>query len=229
MRTRCNFAVVCKLDAEFVGTIVGCRFGESLDGYTSGPQRNAIDAQQSAAPGSGDSAKTVRTGDTAQRQGCRRSEGGEARTDKNCAGARHGTTPKCEPGTGRRDEGVYEPWNYWDVSKVMSRTSMLEGVSVFDYSLDKWNVFSVETMCYLFIGNAKYDENISDWNIPKINKAMAMFLTAKAFTELLDKWNVFGVENMSDMFMNAEKVDKDRSGSAPNKKYIRKYFFDNPA
>ena len=229
MRTRCNFAVVCKLDAEFVGTVVGCRFGESLDGYTSGPQQNATDAWQEAVPDSDGSAGTAGAGDTAQREAADTSKGRGACTNGNRAGARRGTTPKCEPGTGKRDEGVYEPWNYWDVSKVTNRTSMLERVSVFDWFLDKWNVFSVETMCYLFIGNAKYDENISDWNIPKINKAMAMFLTAKAFTELLDKWNVFGVENMSDMFMNAEKVDKDRSGSAPNKKYIRKYFFDNPA
>jgi len=94
-------------------------------------------------------------------------------------------------------------------SSVTDLSSMFQGASVFNQSLNDWNVYNVTSMASMFQGATSFNANINDWNVYNVISMSSMFQDATAFNQQLNTnegyntWNVTNVTNMASMFQGA--------------------------
>ncbi len=98
-----------------------------------------------------------------------------------------------------------------DLSGVTDMSYALAGTSVFNQSIDHWDVNSIQSMQGLFSGSGSFNQPLSSWVVDNVSDMSQIFDAASSFNQSLSNWNVEGVTNMSAMFRDANSFDQDIS------------------
>ena len=78
-------------------------------------------------------------------------------------------------------------------------------------SIENWNTSNIKNMSRLFLGNHRFNRDISGWNVQNVHNMNEMFCGCENFNIDIGCWNVAKVKNMRGMFAYAYKFDKDLS------------------
>lgn len=98
--------------------------------------------------------------------------------------------------------------NSWDVSTVVTMSSMFRGTATFNQGIGNWNVANVTSMNFMFDGAAVFNQDISTWNVSSVITMLAMFRSAPNFNQDISTWNTGAVTDMSFMFNGASAFDQ---------------------
>jgi len=99
--------------------------------------------------------------------------------------------------------------NSWDVSNVSDMSGMFFGTSSFNQDLDLWDTGSVTDMNSMFWGASAFDGDISSWNVSSVQNMGHMFANASTFNGDISSWQTGGVTNMGSMFSGASSFSQD--------------------
>ncbi|MEX0363461.1 MAG: BspA family leucine-rich repeat surface protein, partial [Allomuricauda sp.] len=92
----------------------------------------------------------------------------------------------------------------WDVSTITSMAYMFMGATSFnDGSLNNWNVNSTTIMGYMFYGASSFNQDLSNWDVSKVENMTGMFDHAFAFDQNLGGWDIRSVEKMEHMLTSS--------------------------
>jgi len=78
-------------------------------------------------------------------------------------------------------------------------------VHSFNSDISRWDVSSVTTMHYMFIGASTFNSNISRWDVGRVTEMYGMFYS---FNSNISNWNVGRVTNMAYMFGGASSFNQ---------------------
>eukprot|EP00978_Attheya_sp_CCMP212_P018187 scaffold49463_cov47-Attheya_sp.AAC.4 len=103
------------------------------------------------------------------------------------------------------------PMDKWDVFRVEDLSYLFHCNHEFNENIGSWNVSNATRMYYMF-GNAHcFNQDISSWDTSKVTNMTGMFYKGRAFNQDLSSWNVSNVTNMSWMFDGAGSFNQDIS------------------
>ncbi|MCB0492190.1 MAG: BspA family leucine-rich repeat surface protein [Cyclobacteriaceae bacterium] len=102
-----------------------------------------------------------------------------------------------------------------DLSGVTNMSSMFQGCSTFNQSIDNWNVSTVTDMNNMFRDADLFNQPLNNWNVANVTNMGSMFFGADVFNQDLDNWNVSSVTTMASMFRNAFAFNGDISTWTP--------------
>jgi surface protein len=89
-----------------------------------------------------------------------------------------------------------------DLSSVTSMSRMFHNASslVGNSSFNNWNVSSVTTMPFMFLGASSFNQDLSSWDVSSVNTMGEMFFLASSFNQDISSWDVSNVISMVNMF-----------------------------
>jgi len=102
-----------------------------------------------------------------------------------------------------------QPINHWDVSNVITISSLFQGSS-FNQPIDNWNVGRVEKMVNVF-KETSFNQPLNNWDVSRVNRFSGMFKDNTSFNQDLSNWNTASVTTMWHMFYGATAFDQDLS------------------
>ena len=115
--------------------------------------------------------------------------------------------------------------NYWDTSKVKDTSSMFNGVSSFNQSLDNWDVSNVKNMGGMFGSAESFNQNISSWDTSNATNMRYMFASTSNFNQPLNSWDVSNVKNMRGMFYGSAYNQSLNNWDVSNVEDMRAMFY----
>ncbi|PZW43909.1 surface protein, partial [Mesonia algae] len=95
-----------------------------------------------------------------------------------------------------------------DLSQVLSISSMFEGCTSLNQSINHWDVSSVHSMSRMFYGAIKYNQPLNDWDFSSVTNMSRMFYGAIKYNQPLNNWDVSSVTNMESMFQQATSFNQ---------------------
>jgi len=98
--------------------------------------------------------------------------------------------------------------NDWQVSTITDMSEMFHSTTLFNQPLNSWDVSSVTNMGAMFSGADSFNQTIDSWDVSNVTNMISMFLSADLFNQPIDNWDVSSVTNMSSMFSNAVSFDQ---------------------
>ena len=90
-----------------------------------------------------------------------------------------------------------------DLSGVNDMSSLFQGCTTFNQSIDNWNVSTVTDMNNMFRDADSFNQPLNNWVVDNVTNMSSMFFGADVFNQPLNNWNVSNVTNMASMFRNA--------------------------
>ncbi|WP_258099993.1 BspA family leucine-rich repeat surface protein [Marinoscillum pacificum] len=99
-----------------------------------------------------------------------------------------------------------------DVPNLTATTSLSRAFgncTVFNQSLNNWDVSSVVDFEGMFAGAEAFNQNLSSWDMSSAVSINSMFSGAINFNQNLSTWDVSGVSDMSNAFYQANTFDQD--------------------
>jgi surface protein len=88
---------------------------------------------------------------------------------------------------------------------------MFKGCTIFNSSLDNWNLENVRELSFMFNDAINFNGAIGSWNTSNITNMQAMFSNASSFNQDISGWNTESVKLMNAMFSNASNFSSDLS------------------
>jgi surface protein len=93
--------------------------------------------------------------------------------------------------------------NDWQVSTIIDMSEMFHFAIQFNQPLNSWDVSGVTNMSGMFTGADSFNQPISNWDVSNVTTMSSMFIGADSFNQSIDNWDVSNVTNMSSMFSSA--------------------------
>ncbi len=88
----------------------------------------------------------------------------------------------------------------WDVSGVITMTSMFSNATSFNQDIGAWDVSGVTDMSGMFFFAPSFNQDLSSWDVSGVITMTSMFTFATSFNQDLSSWDVSGVITMASMF-----------------------------
>jgi len=90
-----------------------------------------------------------------------------------------------------------------DLTNVTSLRRMFRSASVFNGSINDWQVSTITDMSQMFLQATQFNQPLNAWDVSNVSNMSSMFSEANSFNQTIDSWDVSSVTNMSSMFSNA--------------------------
>lgn len=104
-----------------------------------------------------------------------------------------------------------ESINHWDVGNVGNMHQMFRNATSFNQSLNDWDMVNVSDVEFMFDGATAFNGNISNWDGSNLNSFGWMFRDATAFNSDISDWDVSGATKLDNMFQGATAFNADLS------------------
>lgn len=100
--------------------------------------------------------------------------------------------------------------DYPNVAEVQNFSSMFSGSSslIGTSSFSNWNTSMATNMSNMFLGAAKFNQDISSWQTANVTDMSLMFMGARSFNQPIGSWNTAKVTNMNRMFLGASAFNQ---------------------
>lgn len=98
--------------------------------------------------------------------------------------------------------------NHWDVSNIESLNAIFHRAKLFNQPLNNWDVARNKALQYAFYGAESFNQNINSWQVDSVIYFVNTFTGAKSFNMPLNNWNVSRGINLSAMFSYAESFNQ---------------------
>ncbi len=86
---------------------------------------------------------------------------------------------------------------------ILTDTSyMLQNASIFNQSLNNWNVSQVTNMESMFENAVLYNQSLNNWSVSGVTNMESMFENALLYNQSIANWNISQVSNMNNMLKN---------------------------
>ncbi len=95
-----------------------------------------------------------------------------------------------------------------NLSAVTDMTSMFQGATTLNQSLNSWDTSSVTNMGGVFNGAISFNQPLNNWNTSNVTNMFQMFRNASAFNVDITGWNTSNVTTMGQMFFGATSFDQ---------------------
>ncbi len=87
-----------------------------------------------------------------------------------------------------------ESMELWDLSNtIMSANAMFSGASLFNQSIDNWDVSNIRYLNDMFKNATSFNQNLENWNISKVENMDAMFngsgISIANYDKILNAWS----------------------------------------
>jgi surface protein len=100
--------------------------------------------------------------------------------------------------------------NSWNVSKVTSMSNMFNLANAFDEDLSEWNVSNVTNMFSMFSNCSKFNNSLQAWasKVGKVTNMSNMFNSSFLYNQPMVNWRTSKVTTMANMFSGATAFDQ---------------------
>jgi surface protein len=86
-----------------------------------------------------------------------------------------------------------------DLSGVTDMSVMFRSASIFNESINHWDVSTIENMRLLF-NNTSFNQPLNNWDTARVTDMLSVFSGATSFNQPLNEWDVSSVTTMRAMF-----------------------------
>ncbi|CAA6810492.1 MAG: Chitinase (EC [uncultured Sulfurovum sp.] len=116
---------------------------------------------------------------------------------------------------------------HWGEIEWTSMAGAFDGCSnMVGNARDKPNLSKVTNMEYMFVGAAKFNQDIGDWDVSNVTNMLCLLGSAKEFNQDIGAWNVSNVTNMTAIFFGNVKFNQDlTSWDVSNVRDMTKAFY----
>lgn len=98
----------------------------------------------------------------------------------------------------------------WGKNQWTSMAGAFDGCSnMVGNTRDKPDLSQVTNMEYMFVGAAKFNQDIGDWDVSNVTNMLCLLGGAKLFNQDIGAWDVSNVTNMTAVFFGNEKFNQD--------------------
>lgn len=95
----------------------------------------------------------------------------------------------------------------WDMSNIEDMSGMFLGAAKFNQDLSSWDTSNVTNMSKMFLNAKEFNSKIFN-KVDNVTDMSSMFLNAIAFNQDLSNWKVDNVKNMNSMFLGATNFNQ---------------------
>jgi surface protein len=99
-----------------------------------------------------------------------------------------------------------------DLSGVTDMSNMFSSATIFNESLNNWNVSNVTNMSSMFLNASAFNQPLDDWDVGNVTNFRSMFYNATAFNQPLSNWDVSSGVDMNSMFVNVASFNQPLNG-----------------